>query len=176
VKETFRVLNRMEADGVIGRYAIGGAVGALFYLEPADTADIDVFVSFRETPGNNLVTLAPLYHYLGARGFSEHEKEGIVIEGWPVQFLPAADALGEEALAQAVDTDLEGVPTRIMTPEHLAAIALQTGRGKDLLRLLSFVESGCLDPGKLDSILKRHGLVEKWKKFEDKYLQDDSNP
>lgn len=31
---TLEVINRMQADGIIGRYAIGGAVGATFYLEP----------------------------------------------------------------------------------------------------------------------------------------------
>ena len=30
----------MQADGVIGKYAIGGAVGATFYLEPAATLDL----------------------------------------------------------------------------------------------------------------------------------------
>ncbi len=37
----------MQADGIIGAYAIGGAVGATFYLEPVATLDLDVFVSFR---------------------------------------------------------------------------------------------------------------------------------
>ena len=31
----------MRTDGVIGKYAIGGAVGATFYLEPSATLDID---------------------------------------------------------------------------------------------------------------------------------------
>ena len=34
----------MLADGVIDQYAIGGAVAATFYLEPAATIDVDVFV------------------------------------------------------------------------------------------------------------------------------------
>jgi len=45
VKATLQVINEMRAAGVIGRYAIGGAVGATFYLEPAATLDIDIFVS-----------------------------------------------------------------------------------------------------------------------------------
>ncbi len=27
MKETIQIINRMQADGVIGKYAIGGAVG-----------------------------------------------------------------------------------------------------------------------------------------------------
>ena len=61
-----------------------------------------------------------------------------------------------------------------MTAEHLAAIALQVGRAKDHSRILQFVESGTLDADKLDGVLKRHGLVEEWKSFGDKFLTDDS--
>jgi hypothetical protein len=45
LKRTLAVINEMQADGVIGRYALGGAVGATFYLEPVRTVDVDVFVA-----------------------------------------------------------------------------------------------------------------------------------
>jgi hypothetical protein len=173
MKETLAAINRMEAEGIIARYAIGGAVGALFYLEPSDTADIDVFVAFREASGA-LISLAPIYAYLKERGYTDHRKEGILIGDWPVQFLPASDGLDAEALAAAVDTEVEGVPTRVMTAEHLVALALRTARGKDFLRILAFLEGGQLKDDKLQDILRRHGLVEKWRNFRDKYLQDDA--
>jgi len=44
MKATLEVINRMQVEGVIGEYAIGGAVGATFYLEPFATLDIDIFV------------------------------------------------------------------------------------------------------------------------------------
>lgn len=91
-----------------------------------------------------------------------------------MQFLPAANALLEEALAQAVGTELEGVPTWVMTAEHLTAIALQTGRTKDFNRILQFVESGTLAPDRFDSILKQHGLLAKWEQFGDKFLKGSS--
>ena len=34
MKQTLEVINRMEADGIIGRYAIAGAVAAHNYVEP----------------------------------------------------------------------------------------------------------------------------------------------
>jgi hypothetical protein len=169
MKETLEVINRMQADGIIGGYAIGGAVGATFYLEPVATMDIDVFVSFKQSPDSPLISLSPLFDYLKARGY-EARGEYVVIGGWPVQFLPPADALGEEALAEAEATEVEGVPTRVMTAEHLVAIALQVGRAKDHTRILQFVEAGALDAGKLDAILTRHGLLEKWAIFGYKYL------
>ena len=162
----------MQADGVIGSYVIGGAVGATFYLEPVATLDIDVFVSLQGCGDSPLLSLSPIYDYLLARGHNA-EKEYIVIGSWPVQFLPPGNALVEEALAQATETDLEGVRTRVMTAEHLTAIALQTGRAKDFARILQFIESGTLNVDKLDGILHRHGLVAKWDEFGDKFKGDE---
>ena len=168
VKATLEVINQMQADGVIGNYAIGGAVGATFYLEPVATLDSDVFVSIQGGGNSTLLSLTPIYEYLLARGHKA-EKEYIIIGRWPVQFLPPGNALVEEALAQALETDLEGLPTRVMTAEHLTAIALQTGRAKDFARILQFIESGTLDTDQLDGILQRHGLIAKWEQFGDRF-------
>jgi hypothetical protein len=46
MKQTLDVINQMEADGIIGRYAIAGAVAAYNYIEPAATDDLS---SFRST-------------------------------------------------------------------------------------------------------------------------------
>lgn len=85
---TLKVINQMQADGIIGTYAIGGAVGAIFHLEPMDTIDIDVFVALSSLAGSSLISISPLCDYLTARGHKA-ENEYIVVEGWPVQFLPA---------------------------------------------------------------------------------------
>ncbi len=171
IQEVITAINQMQSDGVIGRYAIGGAVGATFYLEPVATLDVDIFVSFRTKPGSLLLSPAPIFDYLKVRGCSM-EGEYIVIGGWPVQFLPPTGPLVEEALAQSVETDVEGTPARVFTAEHLAAIALQTGRAKDKARLLQFVEAGVLDAVRFQAILARHGLVEAWQKFERQFLSD----
>jgi hypothetical protein len=42
IREVILTINQMQADGVVDRYAIGGAVGATFYLEPVATLDVDV--------------------------------------------------------------------------------------------------------------------------------------
>ena len=170
MKGTLEILNQMQSDGIIGLYAIGGAVGATFYLEPAATLDIDVFVSLSNTPGA-LLSLAPIYDYLAARG-CRMEREYIVVGDWPVQFLPPSDALDEEALAEAIETDVDGIRVCVMTAEHLAAIALRTGRAKDKIRVEQFVESGVLDPQRLQSILSRHGLLTKWENFMRQYRQE----
>jgi hypothetical protein len=169
MKATLQVINQMKADGVIGKYAIGGAVGATFYLEPSATLDIDIFISFRNGPGSALISLEPLYRYLMDRDY-RIEGEYIIIEGWHVQFLPPGDALADEALAQAIQTEVDGVHTWVMTAEHLVALALQLGRAKDFARILQFIDAGVLDTAKLDQILTRYDLLAKWEQFGDKFL------
>jgi hypothetical protein len=170
VRKTFELINQMQADGVIGKYAIGGAVGATFYLEPSATLDVDIFVSLGTDPGSSLVTLAPIYDYLKRRG-CKVEAEHIIVGDWPVQFLAVGDALELEALEEAVATQVEDERTHVMSAEHLAAIALRTGRPKDFARLLQFLEPRILDLDKLKTILSRHGLTPKWEQFERRYLR-----
>jgi hypothetical protein len=64
MQATLEVINRMQADGVIAHYAIGGAVGATFYLEPAATLDVDIFVILPHEPEGSLVSLSRIYEYL----------------------------------------------------------------------------------------------------------------
>lgn len=45
------VINQMRANEIVDAYAIGGAVGATFYLEAVATLDVDIFVSFQSLPG-----------------------------------------------------------------------------------------------------------------------------
>ena len=169
MKETLTIINLMQADGVIGKYAIGGAVGATLYLQPSATLDLDVFVALPGVPGSSLMDLSPIYKYLTALE-CKIEGEYIVIGTWPVQFLPPGSPLEEEALAAAIQTEVEGVRTWVMTAEHLTAIALRTARAKDHARILQFLEQNVVDRGKLHSIVMRHALMPKWEKFQKRYL------
>lgn len=111
LKNALQVINGMVADGIIQKYAVVGAVAALNYIEPTVTQDLDVLVSFDDLQSgpSGLVTLEPLISYLRNRGYTEFENEGIVIEGWPVQFLPVANDLDAEGLKQAVEVEVESV-------------------------------------------------------------------
>ncbi len=60
METTLRVLNDLERAGVVSRYAIGGAMGATFYIEPVLTFDLDVFIVLPGMSGG-LQTLSPLY-------------------------------------------------------------------------------------------------------------------
>jgi hypothetical protein len=171
INEIITAVSQMERDGVIDRYAIGGAVGATFYLEPVATLDVDIFVTFRAEPGQVPLSAQPIFDYLKHRR-STMEGEYVVIGGWPVRFLPPTGPLVEEALALAVEADVDGTAARVFDPEHLAANALQTGRAKDKARLLQFVESEALEMERFQDIVVRHGLQANWKRFESQFLND----
>jgi len=159
MERTLQVLNRLEQGGVLSRYAIGGAMGATFYVEPLLTFDLDIFVVLPQTE-SGLLTLGPLYAALRAAGYAE-EGECVNIEGVPVQFLPAYNALLQEALEEARETLYESTPTRVLRAEHLLAIALQTGRAKDRERVRLLREQAALDQDYLTGLLARHGLAAK---------------
>ena len=163
MEKTLQVLNVLERAGILGRYAIGGAMGATFYVEPVLTFDLDIFVILPQT-AEGLITLEPLYEALRERGYEE-EGEHVKIEGVPVQFLPAHNDLLTEALAEARGMLYADIPTRVLRAEHLAAVAVQTGREKDRERVRLLREQASLDKPYLAQVLSRHGLETKWKQW-----------
>ena len=89
----------------------------------------------------------------------------MLIEGVPVQFLPAYNPLLEEALAEAREISYEEVPTRVVRAEHLIAICLQIGRDKDRERVRIIREQAELDTIYLAGVFQRHSLEGKWKQW-----------
>jgi len=155
--EVFKALNQFEAEGLIERYAIAGAMAFLFYTEPARTYDLDVFVFLPPQVGL-IFSIEPLYRQLRDRGYS-FDAEHVMIHETPVQFLPAYNRLSEEAVRNAVIHDYDGVLVNVVDAEHLAALVYQTGGRHRLARLGGLLEEGTLDEEKLNQIMERHGLV-----------------
>jgi hypothetical protein len=174
LKKTFLVINGMVEDGVLRKYAVAGAVAALNYIETSTTYDLDLLVSvedFQTGGQSGLVTLGPVVSYLRERGYTEFRNEGIVIEGWPVQFLPVASDLDAEGLAEAVQVELEPggglAPIKVatLTAEHIVATALKVGRPKDHERILRFIDEKAVNLEVLRDVLDRHNLRKAWSKF-----------
>ena len=156
--DVFRVLNRLVEDGVIGDYAVAGGMAFLFYAEPARTYDLDVFVFLPPQEGS-IVSMRPLYSALRARGY-EFDAEHVMIHETPVQFIPAYNALAEEAVDKAKAHEYEAVPVRVIGPEHLIALAYQTGGSHRLERAVALLkQAGRVDQGKLRAILAAHQIA-----------------
>jgi len=166
MRRVFELLNELVREEVIPNYSIAGAIGAVFYVEPFATQDIDVLIVM-ETEQGGLVTKIPGWDYLKKRGYTETRDEAIVVENWPVQFIPVSNALEEEAYLNAATLDFEDEPVRVVLAEHLVAIMLKTGRLKDLARAQMFVTQQAVDMEILLDIIDRHGLEQRWEDFQE---------
>lgn len=163
LEPVIRIINRLQREGIFERYAVGGAFGVVFYSEPILTYDLDIFLLLESSPGR-LISLSPIYERLRELGHKE-KHEHVLIEGVPVQFLPAYNPLVTEAVLKARKVKVGKTSTYVFRPEHLAAIMIQTGRPKDRERLLLLREQAGLDGRMLRRILLRHDLWEKWERF-----------
>ena len=144
----------------------------VYWAEPFETKDLDVFAVLPTTSAG-LVHLAPIWDYLIAEGATP---EGQFVRLGPLllDFVPASNALDEEAIAGAVSVRVGDDTTRVFTPEHAVAIALRTWRGKDREHIDRLIRTGRqpLDTSRLHDILQRHSLVEKWQRFREMYDVD----
>ena len=157
--DVFGAINRLRESTVIEDYAVGRATAVLFYAEPARTYDLDVFVVIRPDSDRSLAPLAAIYEWARREGY-EAQSEHILIDGVPVQFLPAYTSLVEESVREARDLSYGSTSVRVVGPEHLIALALQAGGAKRRERAYQLLEAGGVDRVRLRDILARHALSE----------------
>lgn len=152
--DVFRAANELVAAGLIEDWALGGALAAIYYVEPFTTYDADIFF----IPNDRSLTagIPAIYAHLQGQGW-QVERDHLLVRGFPVQFL-AAHGLTEEAVREAERIDYEGVPARVFRAEHIVAIAASVGRHKDLARIEQLLQQAELDESRLESILRRHNL------------------
>ncbi len=154
--QVFGELNALAQAGLVRAYALGGATAVLFYAEPARTYDVDVFILL-DPPSSPLISLDAIYEWARDRGFAV-DGEHVLVHGVPVQFLPAHNRLAEDAVATARTLDYEGVPVRVIGPEHLATLAFQAGGSRRRERAWQLLESGAVSRPRLRALLAAHGI------------------
>jgi len=139
---------------MIEGYALGGALAAIYYVEPFSTYDADIF--FIPVDKGLAAGIPAIYGRLQAQ---EWQVEGghLLVRGFPVQFL-ATTGLTEEAVREAEQIDYEGVSGRVFRVEHIIAIAASVGRTKDKTRIEQLLQQADLDKVYLDNILQRYKL------------------
>ena len=172
MRKTIEVTTKLAERGVFESYAIAGAVAALNYIEPTLTQDLDILISVAdfEKHKSGLILLTPIEKALKDMGYADRSDVGFIIEGWPVQFLPVASPLDEEALEEAIEIEIDStgphpLKARCLRAQHLVAIAIKVGRLKDLARVQAFLEQKAVDLSALKEILLRHGLMDNWLSF-----------
>lgn len=152
--DVLREANGLVAAKLIEDWALGGALAAIYYVEPFTTYDADIFF----IPADKRLTagIPAIYAHLQAQGW-EVEREHLLLRGFPVQFL-AASGLTKEAVREAECIEYEGVPAKIFSAEHIVAIAASVGRPKDKARIEQLLQQADLDKTRLEKILQRHKL------------------
>ena len=139
---------------MIENYALGGALAAIYYVEPFTTYDADIlFIASDKTLNAGIPAI---YSHLQSKGWRV-AREHLLVKDFPVQFL-AASGLTEEAVREAKPIEYEGVPAKVFRPEHIIAIAASVGRHKDLARIEQLMSYAKIDKAMLDDILRRHNL------------------
>ena len=146
--------NGLVAAGLIEDWALGGALAAIYYVEPFTTYDADIF--FIPKDKGLTAGIPAIYAQLQSQGW-QVEREHLLVHGFPVQFL-VANGLTEEAVREAERIDYEGVPARVFRAEHIVAIAASVGRAKDKARIEQLLQQADLDNTYLENVLLRHKL------------------
>lgn len=152
--DVLRAANDLVAAGLIEDFALGGALAAMYYVEPFTTYAADII--FIPAEKGLTAGIPEIYAYLQERGWRV-ERDHLLVKGFPVQFLAAA-GLTEEAVREARAIEHEGVPAKVFCPEHIIAIAASVGRHKDLARIEQLLEQTEIDTTLLDGIARRYKL------------------
>jgi uncharacterized protein (UPF0297 family) len=163
MEKTLEIINQMQREGVFSKYAIGGGIAALFYIEPIATFDLDIFILLPESSGL-VVTLSSIYSWLEKKGYKS-VKEQIVIEGVPVQFIPAYNDLVRDGVKDSIEKKYGKSMVFVLRPEYLIAIMIQTNRSKDRERLLRFMNESEISTEMLDKILIQYNLKPSFDQF-----------
>src|SRR6266571_4922347 len=97
----FRAANGLVAARLIEDWALGGALAAIYYVEPFTTYDADIF--FIPVDKGLAAGIPALYGHLQSQGW-QVEREHLMVRGFPVQFLAADVGVSEaEALKQGME-------------------------------------------------------------------------
>jgi predicted nucleotidyltransferase len=152
--DVLRAANELVSAGLIEEYALGGALAAIYYVEPFTTYDADIFFVAKDKTLS--AGIPAIYSHLQSKGWRV-EHEHLLVNDFPVQFL-AASGLTEEAVRDAKQIEYEGVPAKVFRPEYVIAIAASVGRHKDLARIDQMLEQAEIERTLLDDILARYNL------------------
>jgi hypothetical protein len=147
-EKVLRRLNRLKKTGVVKDYAIGGAHGVAYYLEPVKTLDLDIFV-FAESDEDFYIFRT----YIKKTGFKIRGTH-VIIDDIPVHFLPGSlHPFINEAVRKAKRIRVRNIPTKVLTVEYLIVSLLMAFRLKDKMVIPDLLELA--DMAKLNEIIER---------------------
>ena len=141
-------LNALVKLGIIRDYAIGGGYAVMYHGIPYSTFDLDVFVILGSEEDFH-----SLYEYYREKG-NVLENVFIYIANMPVQFFPNfISPLFNDAIQEAQQIEVDGVPSKVVKVEYLIALLLTAFRPKDKIHVIELVKGA--DMSMLNEILRR---------------------
>jgi hypothetical protein len=170
IQKALSILQTLQDRGVLSSYAVTGAVAALAYIQPTLTQDLDVLVevSAFDTTKSGLLLTTRLDQALADLGYRERSDVGIVVEGWPIQFIPVASDLDQRAIETAQQIELGNTDHQkvlVLRPEYVVAKALEVGRSKDYDRVEAFLDQSAVDLALLKAVIVEMNLMKNWAAF-----------
>jgi hypothetical protein len=162
LRKVMEIIEKMIENHVIDAYALGGATAANIYIQSFNTRDFDFFVHLAGEV-HMLDPLRSIIDYLKPLGYTPDGVE-FDIAGQPVQFIPIPNELTEEAVRNADTVDLGGIEMKVLSPEYLVAVMLQTHRPNDLARARIFLDQKRVDLDKLEILIDRSNLTSQWER------------
>ena len=166
-------INQLKKQKIISDYAIYGGYAVAYYLHSAVIKDLDIIV-----PADSQDDFRKLFEYLMQQGYLvihfAPPRKGVKIENIQligqkvasrlgrkfiddilVQFFPGYGGdLNEEAIRNARQIKIDGLPARVVSIEYLIATLLKAFRLKDKKRISELVLKA--DVKVINDILSRH--------------------
>ncbi|MGI8669118.1 MAG: hypothetical protein ACR2J3_04620 [Aridibacter sp.] len=173
IEKVIAVLEDMQRENIIDKFAIGGAFAATLHNEPIATIDLDIFFLLAEKSDSLILSLDSIYKYAKEHNFS-FDHEFINIYEWLVQFVEAShNPLWTEAIENAEVLNIEEKQISVIGKEYLVAMWIFAGRNKDYQKISMFWDADILDEEKLFAILERHNLISKWNKEKWRFINEE---
>jgi hypothetical protein len=146
--EAIQEMNRLKQHRVIKDYAVFRAVAATFYMEPMFTEDMDVIVLV-ESDEESIKTFRRVGEF--AQGM---EGMHYVFGDVPVQLFPTTlKPVYRDALENALNRRIENTRVKVVVPEYLILLYLESFRPRDRFRIQQLLPKANI--GLLNQLLER---------------------
>ena len=162
VVKVLKGLNDLKRLGSISNYAIGGGIAFIVYTEPFFTDELDIFLIL---PLGSVSSAPVTAYFINSGATRSNKKSVITVDGTRVRFIVVLTPLEVEAVRYATKGKILGVWTRVLTPEHLGAIAAKSNRLLDRARVAILLSQARINQPVLDDLLTRHGLKPRYEEI-----------
>lgn len=155
LSEALIVLNELKEKEIIQDYAIGGGHAIIHHNVEYASQDLDVFAII--VSEDSFRMLQPVYKFFRGRGHKV-KREHIWIGNIPIQIFPNVSPLHNNAVEEADEVEVGGIPTKVIGVEHLIVLALLPLRVTDKWRIVQLLAKA--NEERLIGIIDRFGNEE----------------